>query len=285
MTDGAKANAAEPEAAGAGSVAEASGAEAEAGGAGVVAEASGAEAAGHDVVAEAGRTGAGAEAEGAGVVAGSAGAGAEAGSAGAGGDGAGVGAVRASNAERDAVAGRLQDAFAEGRLDDDEFDERMRAALTAKTHAELDRVLTDLPAAPGTRPAPVAAVAPGRLAVAYKGTVRRAGRWRVPERYTTVVYKGSGLLDLRAAELQSPVTTIRAVAYKSRITVLVPPGIRVEMTGFGINQGPDDPGHGVALAPDAPVLHIRGVGYKGTIETMSRPDGHSQPSAEPPQLP
>ena len=196
-----------------------------------------------------------------------------------------AGSMRASNAERDAVAGRLQDAFAEGRLDDDEFDERMRAALTAKTHAELDRVLTDLPAAPGTRPAPVAAVAPGRLAVAYKGTVRRAGRWRVPERYTTVVYKGSGLLDLRAAELQSPVTTIRAVAYKSRITVLVPPGIRVEMTGFGINQGPDDPGHGVALAPDAPVLHIRGVGYKGTIETMSRPDGHSQPSAEPPQLP
>jgi Domain of unknown function (DUF1707) len=190
-----------------------------------------------------------------------------------------AGSMRASNAERDAVAGRLQDAFAEGRLDDTEFDERMRAALTATTHAELDRVLTDLPAVagtPGARPAPVAGVAPGRLAVAYKGTVRRAGRWRVPERYTTVVYKGSGLLDLRAAELQGPVTTIRAVAYKSRITVLVPPGIRVEMTGFGINQGPDDPGDGLALAPDAPVLHIKGVGYKGTIETMSRPSERPQ---------
>ena len=192
-----------------------------------------------------------------------------------------AGSMRASNAERDAVAGRLQDAFAEGRLDDTEFDERMRAALTATTHAELDRVLTDLPAvagAPGARPAPVTGVAPGRLAVAYKGTVRRAGRWRVPERYTTVVYKGSGLLDLRAAELQGPVTTIRAVAYKSQITVLVPPGIRVEMTGFGINQGAEDTGNGLALAPDAPVLHIRGLAYKGTIETMSRP-------AERPQLP
>ena len=50
-----------------------------------------------------------------------------------------AGSMRASNAERDAVAGRLQDAFAEGRLDDTEFDERMRAALTATTHAELDR--------------------------------------------------------------------------------------------------------------------------------------------------
>jgi hypothetical protein len=188
--------------------------------------------------------------------------------------------LRASNAERDAVAGRLQDAFAEGRLDDDEFDQRMRAALTAKTHAELDTVLTGLPAVAGTagaRPAPVAGVTPGRLAIAYKGTVRRAGRWRVPERYTTVVYKGSGLLDLRAAELQSPVTTIRAVAYKSQLTVLVPPGMRVEMTGFGINQGPEED-QGLVLAPDAPVLHIRGLAYKGTIETMSRPP-------ERPQLP
>jgi hypothetical protein len=180
--------------------------------------------------------------------------------------------VRASNGERDAVAGQLQDAFVEGRLDDAEFDERMRRALTAKTHAELDTVLADLPAAPrapGARPATVAGVAPGRLAVAYKGTVRRAGRWRVPERYTTVVYKGSGLLDLRAAELLSPVTTIRAVAYKSRITVLVPPGIRVEMTGSGIDQGADDLDS--VLAPDSPVLHIRGLAYKGTIETLSRP--------------
>jgi hypothetical protein len=187
------------------------------------------------------------------------------------------------------VAGKLQDAFAEGRLDDEEFDQRMRAALTAKTHAELDVLLTDLPAPAGgqsasTGPAstvpassgPASSVRPGRLAVAYKGVVRRAGRWRVPERYTTVVYKGSGLLDLRAAELQGPVTTIVAVAYKSRITLLVPPGVRVEMTGFGISQGQDDPGDGLALAPDAPVLHIRGVAYKGTVETMARPAERAQ---------
>ena len=42
---------------------------------------------------------------------------------------------------------RVQDAFAEGRLDDTEFDERTRAALTARTHADLDVLLADLPAA------------------------------------------------------------------------------------------------------------------------------------------
>ena len=52
-------------------------------------------------------------------------------------------AVRASDRERDAVVQRVQQAFAEGRLDDAEFDERMRAALTARTHADLDVLLAE----------------------------------------------------------------------------------------------------------------------------------------------
>jgi len=30
------------------------------------------------------------------------------------------------------------------------------------------------------------------------------------------------------------------------------------------------------LAPDAGVLHVRGIAYKGTIETSSRPAGQPQ---------
>ena len=109
-----------------------------------------------------------------------------------------------------------------------------------------------------------------RFAVALKSSVRRAGRWRVPERYTTVVYKGGGWLDLRAAELSGPVTTFVAVAYKSRVTILVPPSVRVEMTGFGVTQGAEeDPGY--QLPADAPVIHVRGVAYKGTVEIATRP--------------
>jgi uncharacterized protein DUF1707 len=181
--------------------------------------------------------------------------------------------TRASDRERDAVVQRVQDAFAEGRLDDVEFDERTRAALTARTHADLDALLADLPAetaAPGAVPA-VAGPAPGRFAVALKSSVRRAGRWRVPERYTTVVYKGGGWLDLRAAELTGPVTTFLAVAYKSRVTILVPPNVRVEMTGFGVTQGQDDEDPGYRLPPDAPVIHVRGIAYKGTVEIATRP--------------
>ena len=182
-------------------------------------------------------------------------------------------ALRASDRERDAVVQRVQQAFAEGRLDDTEFDERMRAALTARTHADLDVLLADLPAGAAVRgPAPTTAGrGPGRMAIALKSSVRRGGRWRVPERYTTVVYKGSGWLDLRAAELSGPVTTFLAVAYKSQVTILVPPGVRVEMTGFGVTQGADEEDPGYRLPTDAPVVHVRGVAYKGTVEITTRP--------------
>jgi hypothetical protein len=181
--------------------------------------------------------------------------------------------VRASDQEREAVLQRVQQAFAEGRLDDTEFDERMRAALAARTHADLDVLMTDLPAASeaAVARAPVAGPAPGKLAVAYKGSVRRAGRWRVPERYTTVVYKGGGTLDLRVAELAGPVTTMRVVAYKSTVTILVPPGVRAEITGFGIVQGGVDEDPSYRLPADAPVINVRALAYKGTVEVATRP--------------
>jgi len=156
--------------------------------------------------------------------------------------------IRASDQDRDAVVQRLQQAFAERRLDDDEFDERMRAALTARTRT------------------------PGRWALAYKNSIRRGGRWRVPERFTSVVYKGDGWLDLRAAELTGPVTTVVAVAYKSRIDILVPPGVRVEMDGFGVSKGwSAEEETELRLPHDAPTVHVRGIAYKGTIETRTKP--------------
>jgi uncharacterized protein DUF1707 len=182
-------------------------------------------------------------------------------------------AIRASDQDRDAVAQRLQQAFAERRLDDDEFDERMRAALTARTGADLELLTRDLPApAPGGVTPAVPGPAPGRWAVAYKNSIRRGGRWRVPERFTSVVYKGDGWLDLRAAELTAPVTTVVAVAYKSRIDILVPPGVRVEMEGFGVSKGWSAEEEIEARLPhDAPTVHVRGIAYKGTIETRTKP--------------
>jgi hypothetical protein len=53
--------------------------------------------------------------------------------------------IRAADADRDKAAERLREALAEGRLDLDELDERLRDVYAARTFGDLDRVLADLP--------------------------------------------------------------------------------------------------------------------------------------------
>jgi hypothetical protein len=54
--------------------------------------------------------------------------------------------LRAANADRDAIADILRRQHAAGRLDTDEFGERYGRSLQAKTYAELDELIADLPA-------------------------------------------------------------------------------------------------------------------------------------------
>jgi hypothetical protein len=182
--------------------------------------------------------------------------------------------ILASNAERDTAARRLQDAFAEHRLTDDEFDTRIKAALTARTTTDLGKLTADLPAvAPAVLVAGGSARKPGRFAVALKSSISRVGRWTVPAKFLSVVYKGSGLIDLRAAELTAAVTTIAAVSYKSRTQILLPPGVRLELGGTGVSAI-GETGALPDLPANAPVVRIKGVAYKGTIEVGSRPADH-----------
>jgi hypothetical protein len=62
------------------------------------------------------------------------------------------GKMRAADADRDRVAGILSTAYSEGRLSKDEYDARLESALSARTYADLDYVVTDLPAAQATVP-------------------------------------------------------------------------------------------------------------------------------------
>ena len=53
--------------------------------------------------------------------------------------------LRIGDADRDAVAARLREGYAQGRLTLDEFNERLSAALAATTERELSQVTRDLP--------------------------------------------------------------------------------------------------------------------------------------------
>ena len=90
--------------------------------------------------------------------------------------------LRASDADRERVVNLLREHHAEGRLDLEEFHERLNAAYAAKTIGDLEALLADLPAidlyrlpSAGLKPAPVGSWAPARRPA---GTVaRQAAQW------------------------------------------------------------------------------------------------------------
>jgi hypothetical protein len=55
--------------------------------------------------------------------------------------------LRASDADRDRVIERLRQAASEGRLLTEELEQRLEAALSARTYGQLDALVADLPGA------------------------------------------------------------------------------------------------------------------------------------------
>ena len=72
--------------------------------------------------------------------------------------------IRISDADRERVTSRLREHYAEGRLSSEELDERVTAALNAKTFGDLRGVMADLPdpdlAPPQAGPMPPLGVPP-----------------------------------------------------------------------------------------------------------------------------
>ena len=62
--------------------------------------------------------------------------------------------LRACHADREQVIGTLQAAFGQGRLTRDELDARAGQALAARTYAELDALIADIPADAAAAPLP-----------------------------------------------------------------------------------------------------------------------------------
>jgi hypothetical protein len=86
--------------------------------------------------------------------------------------------MRVSDAERQAVADRLAVHYGDGRLDQEEFDERVGRAMSAKTRADLAGLLDDLPEAAPSAADAGAAGAPGIQARPADGTTATARRHR-----------------------------------------------------------------------------------------------------------
>ncbi len=173
--------------------------------------------------------------------------------------------VRASDAERDATVERLSQATGEGRLTLEEFSERMERATEARTRAELDRLVTDLPVSgPAGGPLSVGTQAGPSWHISPVGGLNVFGPWRMGRHVIVATLIGGARLDLSQAELAAPEVTLTQVSLVGGVRVRVPSGIRVEASGLSLVggtqvEGAPDPG------PGAPTIHIRAFSLIGGI--------------------
>jgi hypothetical protein len=195
------------------------------------------------------------------------------------GDGEPAAGIRASDAERDATLERLSAATGDGRLTLEEFSQRMDRATTAKTRAELDRLVTDLPTDIGAASSAVAERSPGRPSwhISPIGGLSVSGPWRMERSVIVVSLIGGADLDLSQAQLAAPEVTLTKVSLLGGVSIRVPPGIRVEASGFSLIGGTSVEA-GPEPGPGAPTVRIRAFSLLGGTR-IYRVGSASQPEA------
>ncbi|MBD2832139.1 DUF1707 domain-containing protein [[Kitasatospora] papulosa] len=186
--------------------------------------------------------------------------------------------MRASDAERERVAETLREAVAEGRLEMDEFEQRLDATFKARTHGELVPLVRDLPASGGpvagrkassaNWPARIGGAPTSSGAFAFWGGFSRKGRWTVGPRFTAFAMWGGGEIDLREAHFAERDVVIRCFTIMGGMQVTVPPDLNVQVNGLGIMGGfgehsklDEEP----EPAPDAPRVRITGFALMGGV--------------------
>ncbi|MFJ9621581.1 DUF1707 domain-containing protein [Streptomyces sp. NPDC101181] len=192
--------------------------------------------------------------------------------------------MRASDAERERIAELLREAVAEGRLEMDEFEQRLESAYKARTHGELEPLVQDLPA-PGSAVTPAGSSAPAPLrgsaanwpariggtatsrgGFAFWGGFSRKGRWTVGRKFTAFAMWGGGEIDLREAHFEDRETVIRCITIMGGLHVTAPPELNVDVRGVGIMGGfGEGSSEESEPAPDAPYVRITGLALMGGV--------------------
>jgi Domain of unknown function (DUF1707)/Cell wall-active antibiotics response 4TMS YvqF len=171
----------------------------------------------------------------------------------------GVPELRASDQDRDEALQLLAAAAGDGRLTLEEYSERADAALGARTRGELERVTGDLRGAVPHLPAE----APQEM-TAILSSQTRTGRWRVPARLDARSVLGDCHIELQDAVLTSPVTTIEARTVLGSVTIFVPDGVEVRLSGSVILGSHVSEVSSDAL-PGAPVIDVRARAVLGSV--------------------
>ncbi|MET1006283.1 MAG: DUF1707 domain-containing protein, partial [Propionibacteriaceae bacterium] len=178
----------------------------------------------------------------------------------------------------DQVTDVLHAAYAEGRIDNDEHDERVLAALRAKTFDDLIPLTADLvPTSPVGTSDPRTTNGSQHLVVSNGGTdepdrmtaalseVKRVGKWRMRRRSNANVFLGSVQLDLTEAAFESAVVEVNVTQFLGSVFLRVPVGVTVRdetahVLGEASIKGIGEPD------PAYPTIVLRGTNVLGEIK-------------------
>jgi hypothetical protein len=151
-------------------------------------------------------------------------------------------ALRASDADRDRVIELLRAAVADGRLDPAEFDQRLDAALAARTIDALAPLSADLIAAPGSDGALVLPFAgtptePAAELLTIRerhGSVRRDGQWTLPHRLVLRTAWCDVMLDLTKAVRSGSELVIELRVRGGDVELVLAPGMVVDANELAV---------------------------------------------------
>lgn len=193
---------------------------------------------------------------------------------------------RSLEAAREQAVQLLSHHYAYDRLTLEQVEQRLELAHRARSIADLDALLADLPSDPrdvsttGEREfyhlaAPGEGPGQGRL-LSFFAEVKRRGAWSPPQELRAKVVFGSMLLDLREARLQPGLTVIDASVIFGELKVMVPPGVRVVSEGSAVFGSFDHNAPGYDdLPPGAPTVRITGTAIFGATKLIVRLPGES----------
>ncbi|MFC4495789.1 DUF1707 domain-containing protein [Streptomyces ovatisporus] len=179
--------------------------------------------------------------------------------------------LRASHADRDRVVDVLRVAAGDGRLTAAELDERLEAALSARTVGELTTLTADLPPVPGTVGATRTEVKDVLRIDQTHSTVRRVGRWVVPRRLELALTWSKMTLDFTQAVITQDTLRIDMEMYGKTLTLITKPGIVVDADALTLAHSKVDYRRAPA-DPDTPViLRVELAGKKVHGRVVVRP--------------
>ena len=141
--------------------------------------------------------------------------------------------LRASDDDRDRAVERLRVAAGDGRPTAAELDERLSAALTARTSGELAALTADLPEAGG-----IAAQAKDVVRLDYEGgNAARRGRWIVPQRMEIRAVGGTVKLDFTRRRDRRSDAAYPGRSPGGRLVLVTRPGIEVDADDVAVRGG------------------------------------------------